>query len=89
MFTNLIHKLRGWFDVETGDMVPVENQGRYRSANPYYFAARLRTGWSDERECFLFTEHELDSARVRAQKNREDLPWCSEDDGSCKCGTKS
>ena len=85
MFKNLINKLRRMFDEETGDMVPVENQGRYRSANPWYYAVRLRThGWTDYRECFLFTEHELDSARIRARKNQEDLPWCDSENCGCK-----
>lgn len=88
MFRNLIHKLRRMFDEETGDIVPVENQGKYRSANPWYYAARLRTdGWSDGAECFLFTEKQLEAARVRAQNNPEDLPWCFDD--NCRCGTKS
>ena len=85
MFRNFINKIRRMLDEETGDMVPVENQGRYRSANRYYFAARLRwSGGSDAPECFLFTEKQLQDARVRARKNREDLPWCTPNDCGCK-----
>lgn len=84
-FRNLVNRVKRILDEETGDIYPVKNQDRYRTANPYYFAVRLRhDGWSDARECFLFTEHELESARVRAQKNREDLPWC--DLENCECG---
>ena len=88
MLTNLVNKVRRLLDTETGDVLAVTNQGRHRAANPFYFAARLRAdGDSDGTDCYLFTSNELESARVRAVKNPEDLPWCSPE--QCECSNQS
>lgn len=69
-------------DSPTGDLVQVANKGKYKTANPFYFAARLRAfnGDPDSAETYLFTESELGKALDRAWKNPEDLPW--NDDGT-------
>lgn len=79
--------LRRLFYTETGDVMLVDNTGRYRSANPTYFAARLRVMGEDANtSCYLFTLNEMRQGRQRAERNPEDLPFCRT---SCRCGTKS
>ncbi len=88
MFRNLVNRVRRLFDTETGDVLAVTNQGRHRAANPFYFAARLRAeGDGSAADCYLFTGNELETARVRAVKNPEDLPWCNTK--RCECSTPS
>lgn len=66
-------------DSPTGDLFRVENKGKYKTANRFYFAARLRDeGDPDSAANFLFTESDLDKAQDRAWKNAEDLPWDEE-----------
>lgn len=61
---------------EVGDLLQVPNRGRYRSANPVYYAARLRwSGGSGAPHDYLFTGHEIDAAAERARRNPEDVPW--------------
>lgn len=90
MFRNLVNRVRRLFDTETGDVLSVTNQGRHRAANPFYFAARLRAegfGDAEATACYLFTGNELETARVRALKNQEDLPWCRSK--QCECSDQS
>lgn len=85
MFRNLINRVRRLLAAETGDILAVTNQGRHRAANPFYFAARLRAeGDSDATDCYLFTGNELETARGRALKNQEDLPWCNPNNCGCR-----
>lgn len=69
---------RGWNRLRestSGDLFVVENKGRYRTANPYYYAVRLRPeGEPDLSSTYLFTENELKSAGDRAVRNPEDVP---------------
>jgi hypothetical protein len=46
----------------------VENKGRYKTAQPFYWYAR------DKDIDYLFTESALDEAAKRADKNPEDIP---------------
>ena len=79
--------LRRLLNTETGDVLLVDNTGRYRSANPTYFAVRLRMMGEDANtSCYLFTLNEMRQARARAERNPEDLPFCQD---GCRCGTKS
>ena len=56
-----------------GDVITVENQERrFGSATQYvYVRVQLETG---EEVPLLFTNHEMDEARARAEANTEDLP---------------
>jgi len=88
MFRNFSECFRRLLDTETGDVLAVTNQGRHRAANPFYFAARLRAeGDRSGTDCYLFTGNELESARVRALRNQEDLPWCNPE--QCECSNRS
>ena len=79
--------LRRLFNTETGDVMLVDNTGRYRSANSTYFAARLRVMGEDATtDCYLFTTNEMRLARQRAERNPEDLPFCRT---SCGCSNQS
>ena len=46
----------------------VENKGRYKTAQGYYW--HIKSGDKD----YLFTESALEEAEKRAQKNPEDIP---------------
>jgi len=46
----------------------VENKGRYKTAQPYYWHVH------DDGTDYLFTESQLKEAEVRAGKNPEDIP---------------
>jgi len=84
MLRNLVNRVRRLFDTETGDVFAVENKGRHRAANPYYFAMRGRhEGNVHNTTCYLFTDNELRNASVRALKNPEDVPWCNST--KCEC----
>jgi len=79
--------LKRFFNTETGDVTLVDNTGRYRSANPTYFATRLRMMGVDENtDCYLFTLNEMRQAKARAERNPEDLPFCKK---SCECKERS
>ncbi len=88
MFRKLVNYIRCLCEVSTGDVFAVENQGRHRAANPYYFAMRGRHGGDPKNTtCYLFTDNELSSAHMRALKNPEDVPWCTSN--GCECGDQS
>ncbi len=85
MFRKLMNYVRCLRDTTTGDVFAVENQGRHRAANPYYFAMRGRhEGNSYNTTCYLFTDNELRTASMRALKNPEDVPWCNSQKCECK-----
>jgi hypothetical protein len=59
-----------------GDLQDVENTNRHKSANHVYNFIRVQL--QDGREIpLLFTDNEIKRAKVRAEKNPEDLPKVS------------
>ena len=54
-------------------MKRVENNDKYRSAQQFYWQYR-----GNEGEYYLFSQHQLDVAKRRAEKNLEDLQPMSE-----------
>ena len=51
----------------------VENKGRYKTAQGYYWYIK------SENKDYLFTESALEEAEKRAQKNPEDIPVVHEE----------
>jgi len=51
----------------------VENKGRYKTSNPFYWYTRDQDGID-----YLFTESALLEAEKRAEKNPEDIPKIEE-----------
>jgi hypothetical protein len=60
--------------VVAGRKILVENQDKKPAANRVYVAIWIEDPDGDNEECLLFTMNELERARVRAQKNPEDIP---------------
>lgn len=56
-----------------GDLTIVQNQKPHPGANSEYVALRVQ-GPCGREETLLFTAHQLESARRRAQRNPEDVP---------------
>jgi hypothetical protein len=46
----------------------IENQNRYKTANPYYYLFKTET------DAYLFTESDILTAKERAEKNKDDIP---------------
>ena len=56
-----------------GKIITVANTQRKFGANSEYYAIWIENAKKQEK-CLLFTEHELNRARDRADKNPEDIP---------------
>ncbi|MFW6130228.1 MAG: hypothetical protein ACOC56_03515 [Atribacterota bacterium] len=56
-----------------GDAIRVLNTKRKFGANREYFYTRIQLDDGEEIE-LLFTDHQFETARKRAEKNPEDLP---------------
>lgn len=60
--------------VKRGRLVRVANQKPHRNAKAVYTSIWIEDAKGKNEECLLFTEKELEVARQRALKNKEDLP---------------
>jgi hypothetical protein len=59
--------------VKQGKIIEVKNKGRRFGANSKYYAIWTENSTKEE-VCLLFTENQLKTARIRANKNTEDIP---------------
>lgn len=59
--------------VKQGKILEVENKDRKFGANSKYFAIWTENAKKEEL-CLLFTENQLLTAKLRAEKNPEDIP---------------
>ena len=55
-----------------GDMNLVQNKGRKFGANESYYHVRVQLAGNVEKH-LLFTEHQVNDALARAEKNEEDI----------------
>ena len=59
--------------VRNGRLFKVKNKGRKFGANEFYAFAYLEDSDGDNETPYLFTPSQLEVARIRAEKNPEDL----------------
>jgi len=60
--------------VKNGRLISVYNKDRHVSAKMAYKAVWVEDSDGSNKRCLLFTDHELEKAEERAEKNKEDLP---------------
>ena len=59
--------------VKNGRLFKVVNKGRKFGANEFYAFTYLEDSEGDNETPYLFTPNQLEVARIRAEKNPEDL----------------
>ena len=59
--------------VRNGRLFKVKNKGRKFGANEFYAFVYLEDSDGDNETPYLFTTHQLEEAKIRAEKNPEDL----------------